>query len=107
MPVLNDFDFNKDSCSLPCNICPRAKQHRLLFHSSSISSTKPFDLIHVDTWGPYHAKTTNGQRYFLTLVDNYTRSTWTHLMLTKDEALYLIKSFVEMAKTQLTALSRS
>jgi len=100
MSVLKDFNFNKDSCSLPCDICPRAKQRRLPFHSSSISSTKPFDLIHVDTCGPYHTKTTNGQRNFLTLVDDCTRSTWTHLMVTKDEAFYLIKSFVAMAKTQ-------
>jgi len=73
--VLQGLDFNKVSQSMPCHICPRAKQHRLPFPSSSISSTKPFDLIHVDTWGPYPTKTVNGQRYFLTLVDDYTRST--------------------------------
>jgi len=61
-------------------------------------------MIHVDTWGPYHTKTHNGQRYFLTLVDDYTRSTWTHLMVTKNEALYLIKYFVAMAKTQFNSI---
>ena len=100
MPVLKDFNFNKDSCLFPCDICPCAKQHKLPFHSSVISSTKSFDLIHVDTWRPYHTKTSNGQRYFLTLVDDFTRSTWTHLMVTKNEAFHLIKSFVAMAKTQ-------
>jgi len=100
MSVLKDVKCNKDETVLPCDICPRAKQHRLPFHTSSITTTKPFDLIHVDTWGPYHTKTPHGQRYFLTLVDDYTRCTWTHLMVTKAEALYLIKSFVAMAKTQ-------
>ena len=61
-------------------------------------------MIHVDTWGPYHTKTHNGQRYFLTLVDDYTRSTWTHLMVTKNEALHLIKYFVAMAKTQFNGI---
>ena len=31
-----------------CRICPLAKQHRLPFGTSEISSKKPFDLIHCD-----------------------------------------------------------
>ena len=68
-----------------CDICPQAKQHRLPFLVSSISTTKAFELIHVDTWGPYHTKTYSGHRYFLTIVDDFTRATWTHLMVTKDD----------------------
>jgi len=34
------------------DICPKAKQHRLPFLTSQVSSTKIFELIHVDTWGP-------------------------------------------------------
>jgi len=107
MSVLRGFGLNKDSCTLPCDICPSAKQHRLPFHSSSISSTKPFDMIHVNTWGPYPTKTCNGQRYFLTLVDDYTRSIWTHLMVTKDEALHLIKSSWLWLEHNSMALSKS
>jgi len=29
MSVLKDFNFNKDPCSFPCDICPCAKQHKL------------------------------------------------------------------------------
>ena len=83
-----------------CNVCPKAKQHRLPFPHSQISTLSIFDLIHVDTWGPYHTKTPAGHRYFLTIVDDYSRGTWTHLMVTKDEAFFLIKRFVNMAKTQ-------
>jgi hypothetical protein len=36
-----------------CNICPLAKQTRLIFSpSTSKSSNAPFDLIHCDIWGP-------------------------------------------------------
>lgn len=31
-----------------CNVCPRAKQTRLPFNDSSSTTTKLFDLIHVD-----------------------------------------------------------
>ena len=83
-----------------CDICPKAKQHRLPFPTSKSTSVKAFELIHVDTWGPYHTKMHVGHRYFLTIVDDYTRATWTHLMVTKDEAVSLLKSFVTMARTQ-------
>jgi len=87
-----------------CEVCPKAKQHRLLFPTRKSVSHSAFELIHVDTWGPYHTKTHIGHRYFLTIVDDYTRATWTHLMITKDEAMSLIKSFVVMAKTQFGAV---
>ena len=37
---------------------------------------------------------------FLTIDDDYSRATWTHLMVTKDEVISLLKAFVVMAKTQ-------
>jgi len=83
-----------------CDICHRAKQQRLPFQLSTISTSAPFELIHIDTWGPYHTKTYTGHRYFLTIVDDYTRTTWTHLMMSKDEAIIFIKAFVAMIDTQ-------
>jgi len=41
-----------------CEICPKAKQHRLSFHVSDISSICIFELIHVDTWGHVTLKLT-------------------------------------------------
>jgi len=36
----------------------------------------------------------------LTIVDDFSRATWTHLMVTKDEAVSLLKAFTIMVKTQ-------
>ena len=92
--------FHHNGKDFVCEICPKAKQHRLPFPTSHNSTSSIFELLYVDTWGPYHAKTHVGHRYFLTIVDDYPRGTWTHLMVTKDEAFTLIKSFINMAKTQ-------
>jgi len=97
------IDFNDMQQDAACMVCPKAKQQRLSFPLSTISTSCAFELIHVDTWGPYHTKTHNGHRYFLIIVDDFTRATWTHLMVTKDEAVELIKSFVYMAHTQFAA----
>ena len=56
----------------------------------------------MDTWGPYHTKTHAGQRFVLTIVDDFTSATWSHLMVTKDETMSLIKSFVKIAQTQFS-----
>ena len=79
-----------------CNVGPQAKQHRLPFPTSCISTRSAFELIHVDSWGPYHIKTYGGNRYFRTVVDDYTRATSTHIMVTKDTAISVLKSFVIM-----------
>ncbi|KAF7132885.1 hypothetical protein RHSIM_Rhsim09G0014100 [Rhododendron simsii] len=83
-----------------CEICPLAKQTRLAFPSSSISSQAPFDLIHSDIWGPHRIKSHSGARYFLTIVDDFTRYTWIHLMSFKSETQGIMQSFISWVKTQ-------
>lgn len=36
-----------------CSICPLAKQKRLAFVSHNRLSDHPFDLVHIDIWGPF------------------------------------------------------
>lgn len=79
-----------------CNICPLARQSRLPFSSSEISSKNIFELIHIDTWGPYKVSTHDGHRYFLTIVEDYSRGTWIYLPKAKNNALYLLKCFLAL-----------
>ncbi|KAM1627395.1 hypothetical protein ACFX1R_017067 [Malus domestica] len=83
-----------------CDICPLAKQHRLPFGISSITTKKPFDLIHCDIWGPYKISSLSGANYFLTVVDDYSRFTWVFLMHHKSETQNLLKRFFSFVQTQ-------
>jgi len=47
-----------------CDICALSKQCRLPFSASSISSIRPFELIHCDIWGPYKIPSLSGAKYF-------------------------------------------
>uniref|UniRef100_A0A2N9F8W6 Integrase catalytic domain-containing protein n=1 Tax=Fagus sylvatica TaxID=28930 RepID=A0A2N9F8W6_FAGSY len=89
-----------NSADFVCNICPLAKQKRLPFSNNNNLSSCPFDLVHVDIWGPYHVSTVEGYKYFLTLVDDCSRTTWLYLMKLKSEARPLLESFITMIKTQ-------
>jgi len=98
-----NITFKDVTHDMYCDICPKARQHRLSFPVSTTTSSHAFELVHVDTWGPYHTRTHAGHHFFLTIIDDYTRPTWTHLMVIKDEAISLLKAFVKMAQTQFSA----
>uniref|UniRef100_A0A6N2KIH2 Retrotransposon Copia-like N-terminal domain-containing protein n=1 Tax=Salix viminalis TaxID=40686 RepID=A0A6N2KIH2_SALVM len=51
----NNPSFTYDS-QHSCEVCPLAKQTRLLFPKSSIQSIKIFELIHCDIWGHTNLK---------------------------------------------------
>ena len=89
------FTFNKD-----CEICPLAKHKRLHFPFLNHISEFPFDIVHCDIWGPYSVPTVDGHKYFLTIVDDCTRSTWVYLMKSKFDTRPFLQSFSFMIKTQ-------
>jgi len=77
-----------------------AKQSRLPFSPSTISSIKPFEIIHCDIWGRYRHPSLTGAHYFLTIVDDFSRFTWIFLMRHKNEAQSLLKNFFSFVRTQ-------
>ena len=76
--------------SFDCPICPIAKQKRLAFQTSIHVSNSCFDLMHVDIWGPYSTPSLNGSKYFFTIVDDFSRCTWSFLMPHKPDVSNLI-----------------
>ena len=66
--------FSKiDVSLLYCDVCIRAKQHRVSFPSQPYKPTRPFTLIHSDVWGPSKVTTSYGKRWFVTFIDDHTR----------------------------------
>ena len=63
-------------------------------------SKSPFDLIHYDIWGPFHTTRVKGFKYFLTIVDDHSRVTWTYLLHAKSEVQQIIPSFFVMIQNQ-------
>ena len=55
-------------------VCLRAKQTLTYFSVADNRAKELFDIIHCDTWGPYRVPSLCDARYFLTLVDDFSRS---------------------------------
>lgn len=104
--VLGFNKRNKDD-SLHCSTCHLAKQKHLPFNPQQNRSLVAFELVHTDTWGPFSIPTNEGYKYFLTVVDDYSRATWTFLMKRKDEAIQIFPNFVKMVATQFQSPVKS
>ncbi|XP_056686015.1 uncharacterized protein [Spinacia oleracea] len=81
-------------------ICPLPKQTRFPFSISGIKSVQPFDLLHIDVWGPYSVHDSSRCNQFLTIVDDYTRMTWTHLMRNKTDSVKIMSDFLLYVENQ-------
>lgn len=87
-PAMKDINHQ-----LICDTCNISKFHRLPFVSNHNRSNAAFDLIHIDIWGPYKHQASNGSSFFLTIVDDHTRCTWTYLIANKSHVPHILQTF--------------
>lgn len=92
------IDYNKTGV---CDMSQFAKQRRATFSPSFSNASRPLALIHMDIWGPYSTTSVHGHRYFLTIVDDYSRFTWLILLKGKYEVQQAVQDFVLMIENQL------
>jgi len=57
----------------------------------------------MDLWGPYRVASVTGTKYFLSIMDDFTRTTWTQLLQAKTQVAFTVKSFYSMIENQFNA----
>ncbi|GKB88744.1 putative reverse transcriptase domain-containing protein, partial [Tanacetum coccineum] len=70
------------------------------FPLSDHVSTELGELVHLDLWGPYKVTSRDGFRYFLTIVDDFSRVVWVFLLKNKTEVFDNITVFYNIIHTQ-------
>ena len=86
--------------SFQCEVCALAKHHRQSYPMSHHRSLALFDLVHTDVWGPTKHVSNFGYKYFVSFIDDFSRTTWIYLMKSRDEVPRIIKQFHNMIATQ-------
>jgi transposase InsO family protein len=82
-----------DQVQQVCDACLAGKQRRTAFPQKVLwRSTEPLQLLHGDICGPISPATPSGNKYFLLLVDDYSRYMWIDLLPSKDTATTAIKN---------------
>ena len=84
-----------------CDGCLVAKQARILFPpQGSYRAEHPLQLVHADICGPITPQTCAGNKYFLLLVDDFSRMMWVYVIKAKNEAFATFKSFKALVENQ-------
>jgi len=86
--------------SFHCDVCEFSKHHQTTFLPKNDRSSKPFDLIHSDVWGPSPILNTSGAKWFVSFIDDCTQVTRIFLMTNKFEVFHLFVNFYRMVQTQ-------
>ena len=93
------IDLGSESAD-PCEVCHKAKQTRKPFPLSDHKSKDIGQIVHLEVWGPYRVKSREGFKYFLTIVNDYSRAVWVSMVKGKDEVYCNIVVFYHLIKTQ-------
>jgi transposase InsO family protein len=84
-----------------CKHCQQGKQTKTRFKSKEYSTTKPLEIVHIDLVGPTTTKGLKFERYFMLLVDDYTRMTAVFFLKNKSEAFGNFKIYKEMVENEM------
>ena len=69
-----------------CESCTQGKHSKNSFKSKSENlSTKFFELVHMDLFGPTRSESLSGKKYIYVLVDDFSRFTWVFFLSHKNE----------------------
>lgn len=89
-----------------CHTYQLSKFHRLPFSEGTSTSTHPFDILYIDLWGPYKTLSLDGVSFVLTIFDEFTRCTWTHLLCPKTQVPLTLINFTHYVQNQFQTLPK-
>ena len=95
---LKDVVFEKDKLY---SSCQARKQVGNTHHKKSMMSTsKAFELLHMDLFGLTQYTSIGAKKYGFVIVDDFTRYTWLFFLVDKSEVYDTFKSFVKRSQNE-------
>ncbi|GBP14615.1 Retrovirus-related Pol polyprotein from transposon TNT 1-94 [Eumeta japonica] len=83
-----------------CVVCCEGKQSRLPFNHVGTRSTETLHTVHADLCDPMETTSIGGCRYYLILVDDYTRMAIVYFLKAKNQAFKYFKEFKSLVENQ-------
>ncbi|MCH85501.1 retrovirus-related pol polyprotein from transposon tnt 1-94 [Trifolium medium] len=94
LPELEEIEEN-------CADCLSGKQHRdTVPKQANWRASMKLELIHSDICGPITPQSNGGNRYFMTLTDDYSRKTWSYILKEKSNAFEVLKNFKALVEKE-------
>jgi transposase InsO family protein len=95
---LTNVHFEKDRI---CSACQAGKQvgaHHP--HKHIMTTDRPLDLLHMDLFGPIAYISISGSKYYVVIVDDYSRFTWVFFLQAKYQTQETLKRFLRWAQNE-------
>nr|GEZ21827.1 hypothetical protein [Tanacetum cinerariifolium] len=83
-----------------CENCVLGKSHRVGFGVGRHTTQGVMDYVHSDLWGPSQVESLGSKRYFLSIVDDYSRRVWVYILRFKHEAFGKFKEWKQLVENQ-------
>nr|GEW30416.1 hypothetical protein [Tanacetum cinerariifolium] len=86
-----------------CVACCKGKQHKVSYKTiRAVSSIfEPFQLLHMDLFGPTSIRSIDHKYYCIVITDDYSRFCWVFFLEHKDETYPIFKNFINLVENQL------
>jgi transposase InsO family protein len=81
--------------------CQQGNQTKIRFKSKEYSTKRPLEIVHIDLVGPIATKGLKGEKYFMLLVDDYTRMNVVCFCRNKSEDFEHFKVYKEMVENEM------
>ncbi|CAI7754684.1 unnamed protein product, partial [Closterium sp. NIES-53] len=85
----------------PCLPCVEGRQRAAPHSSSYPPTTAPLQTLHMDVWGPGRVSGQGRERYFLLVVDDYTRYTTVFPLRSKGQVIDVLIPWIRRVRHQL------
>ncbi|CAI7882252.1 unnamed protein product [Closterium sp. NIES-53] len=85
----------------PCLPCVEGRQRAAPYSSSFPPTTAPLQTLNMDVWGPARVSGQSRERYFLLVVDDYTRYTTVFPLRSKGEVIDVLIPWIRAVCLQL------
>jgi hypothetical protein len=94
--VTEGMTINKQQSEKSCTICLENKLTKLpkSYDSPPVHAVKKLERIHTDICGPIQPQSSEGHRYIINFIDEYSSLIFVYLLRTKDEASQALKQFL-------------
>ncbi|CAI5459554.1 unnamed protein product [Closterium sp. Yama58-4] len=96
-----------DSPAPPCIPCVEGRQRAAPHSSSFPPTTAPLQTLHMDVWGPTRVRGQGQERYFLIVVDDFSRYTTVFPLRAKGDVPDVLIPWIRRSRLQLRERFRS
>lgn len=90
-----------------CLDCPLSKLKKLPFNPRKWYNKQPLETLHMDVWGPAPIPSINNHKYYLLIVDEYSRFSWLFPLELKSKVFQTFRDFHIMIEKSLGLPIRS